>query len=232
VNARGKTGSWRPELERLHAGIAGVKELVVRLRKTADAWAGRPYAANPLIGGPDRPEEMMVDLRAFDCVTFVECVLAAARSRSPTGFLNELKRTRYRNGRVGWSSRLHYFSDWMKSNQKRKVIKIRTRGPGSRSIATRLDVIAGLPARSVRLHVVPKQEIHLARRRILDGSVVAFASTRSRLDFFHTGLIFVSNELLLYHASRKAKKVIAEPLEKYLKRNRMRGIAFASVEEP
>lgn len=205
-------------------------ETARRLRETADAWVGRPYVANSLIGGPDQPEELVVNLRAFDCVTFIECVLAAARSRSPRGFVDELKRTRYREGRVGWSSRLHYFSDWMKSNQARGAIKIRTRGTGSGCIEAGLDVVAGLSARRVRFHVVPKSKIHLARRRIRDGSIVAFASTRSKLDFFHTGLIFVEEEMLLCHASRKAKRVIAEPLAGYLKRNRMRGIAFASVE--
>ena len=199
------------------------------MRRIADAWLGRPYVADTLTGGPDRPERLVVNLRAFDCVTFIECVLAKARSRSRKGFIEELKKIRYRKGRVEWSARLHYFSDWMKNNQKRGVIRIRTPGPGSRSIETGLDVIAGLPARRVRFHVVPKQKIHLARRRITDGSIVAFASTRAKLDFFHTGLIFMSDELMLYHASRKAKKLIAEPLERYLKRNRMRGIAFASV---
>lgn len=201
-----------------------------RMRRIADAWLGRPYVSDSLIGGPERPEKLVVNLQAFDCVTFIECVLARARSRSRKGFIEELKKIRYRGGRVEWSARLHYFSDWMKSNQKRGVIKIRTRGPGSRLIEAKMDVIPGLPARSVRFHVVPKNKIHLARRRIVDGSIAAFASTRSRLDFFHTGLIFMNDELMLYHASRKAKKVIAEPLEKYLKRNRMRGIAFASVE--
>lgn len=201
-----------------------------RMRRIAESWLGRPYVSDSLIGGPDRPEKLVVNLQAFDCVTFIECVLAKARSRSRKGFIEELKKIRYREGRVEWSARLHYFSDWMKSNQKRGVIKIRTRGPGSRSIETGLGVIEELPVRRVRFQVVPKQKIHLARRRISDGSIVAFASTRSRLDFFHTGLIFMGDGLVLYHASRKAKKVIAEPLEKYLKQNRMRGIAFASVE--
>jgi hypothetical protein len=200
------------------------------MRRIANAWLGRPYVADSLIGGPDKPERLVVNLQGFDCVTFIECVLAKARTRSRKQFVEELKKTRYREGRVEWSARLHYFSDWMKSNQKRGVIKIRTRGPGSRSIQTRLDVVEGLPGRSVRFHVVPKQKIHLARGRIREGSIVAFASTRSKLDFFHTGLIFMGDELMLFHASRKAKKVIAEPLERYLKRNRMRGIAFASVE--
>ena len=200
------------------------------MRKTADAWVGRPYVSDSLIGGPDEPEKLVVNLEAFDCVTFIESILALARSRSRKGFIDELKRTRYREGRVEWSSRLHYFSDWMKSSQKRGAINIRTRGPGSRIIETKLGVVEGLPERRVRFHVVPKQKVHLARRRISDGSIVAFASTRSKLDFFHTGLIFNEEGMLLYHASRKAKKVIAEPLTDYLKRNRMRGIAFATVE--
>ena len=201
-----------------------------RMRRIAETWLGRPYVADSLIGGPGRTEKLVVNLRGFDCVTFIECVLAKARSRSRRGFIEELKKIRYREGRVEWSARLHYFSDWMKSNQKRGVIKNRTRGPGSHYIETRLGVIAGLPERSVRFHVVPKRKIHLARGRIADGSIVAFASTRAKLDFFHTGLIFIGDKLMLYHASRKAKKVIAEPLERYLKRNRMRGIAFAGVE--
>jgi hypothetical protein len=200
------------------------------MRRVADAWLGRPYVADSLIGGPDKSERLVVNLKAFDCVTFIECVLAKARTRSRKEFIDELKKIRYRGGRVEWSARLHYFSDWMRSNQKRGVIKVRTRGAGSHCIETLLGVLDGLPARRVRFHVVPKHKIHLARERIRDGSIVAFASTRSKLDFFHTGLIFISDELMLYHASRKARKVIAEPLEKYLKRNRMRGIAFASVE--
>ena len=214
----------------LHHMLADELDIGRRMRRVADAWAGRPYSADPLIGGPDEPERLVLDLKSFDCVTFIESVLAMARSRSRKEFVDEVKKTRYRKGSVEWSSRLHYFSDWMKSNQKRGVIRIRTRGPGSRIIETGLGVVEGLPARRVRFHVVPKQKIHLARRRISDGSIVAFASTRSMLDFFHTGLIFNREGMLLYHASRKANKVIAEPLDDYLKRNRMRGIAFASPE--
>jgi hypothetical protein len=218
----------------LHQILADELDIGRRMRRIADAWLGRPYIADSLIGGPGQPERLVVNLQAFDCVTFVECVLAVARSRSRKGFAEELKKTRYREGRVAWSSRLHYFSDWMKSNQKRGAIKIRTRGPGSRVIETELGVLEGLPARRVRFHVVPKQKIHLARRRISAGSIVAFATTRPRLDFFHAGLLFPfsGDNLLLYHASRKAGKVVAEPLDGYLRRNRMRGIAFASAGAP
>jgi hypothetical protein len=92
-----------------------------------------------------------------------------------------------------------------------------------------------LPARRVRFHVVPKNDIRLALPRITNGSIVAFASVRSRLDYFHTGLLFFRSprlssvdELTLYQARKSAGKVIEEPLTDFLKRERMRGVAFAA----
>jgi len=213
----------------MHRRLTGKSDIAQRMQKIATRWQGRPYIPDSLIGGPDLQEKLVVNLRAFDCVTFVESVLALARSRSTRGFLGELKSIRYRGGQIDWFSRLHYFSDWMKSNHARGTVRIRTRGAGSRSIEARLSLLDDLPPRRCRFHVVPKRKLHQARRRIENGSVIGFASVRSRLDFFHTGLLFIQDDqLLLFHASRSAKKVVAEPLAGFLQRNRMRGIAFAA----
>ncbi len=204
------------------------------MHRLADMFVGRPYIANSLIGGPHEPEKLVVNLEAFDCVTFIESILALARSSSPTGFIKELKEIRYRQGLVDWAARLHYFSDWMKSNQRRGIVRIRTHGAGSHSSEKTLTAIKGLPARKVQFQIVPKSKLPLARRRISNGSIVAFGALRSGLDFFHTGLLFFPKlsvgpleEMVLYHASRDAKKVVAEPIYDFLQRNRMRGIAFA-----
>ncbi len=84
---------------------------------------------------------------------------------------------------------------------------------------------------------MPKSKLALARRRISNGSIVAFGALRSGLDFFHTGLLFFPKlsvgpleEMVLYHASRDAKKVVAEPIYDFLQRNRMREITFADGE--
>ncbi len=199
------------------------------MRLAAMGLLGRPYAADTLIGGPQERERLVVNLAGFDCVTLVEIVLALARSQSPTGFLRELRQTRYRDNRVAWTSRLHYFSDWMTSNQRRGAVQIRTRGKGSRLIDTRLDLIPGLPPRRASFHVVPKRRLPTAQARIDHGAIVAIASVRARLDFFHTGLLFdQADGPTLVHASRRAGEVIAEPLADFLQRNRTRGIAFAS----
>ena len=126
----------------------------------------------------------------------------------------------------------------MKNNQRRGIIRIRTRGAGSHSSEKTLTALKGLPARKVRFQIVPKSKAHQARRRITDGSIVAFGALRSGLDFFHTGLLFFPKmpgdrfkEIVLYHASREARKVVAEPLYDFLQINRMRGIAFAAPQD-
>jgi hypothetical protein len=231
--------SWEQAVDMIHRLVAGEPKLARRVRMVADAFVGRPYVIDPLIGGPKVPEKLVIRFDAFDCITFIESVLALAKSTSRKGFISELKKARYRDGVVAWSSRLHYFSDWMRHNQKRGAIKIRTRGSGARSIDTAISLIKALPARRIRIHVVPKKDIGLALHRISNGSVVAFASVRPTLDFFHTGLIFSGTkpvrsveELLLYSPPKSIGKVIAEPLSDFLKRNRMRGLAFATILEP
>jgi hypothetical protein len=227
---RGKSKAWEKAVEALHASVGAEADTGRRMQTLAAALTGRPYVSHPLVGSASEDEQLVVGLSAFDCVTWVESILALARSRSNKGFVAELRRIRYREGRVTWSSRLHYFSDWMGHNHRRGAIKIRTRGAGSRSILVTLGTLAGLPTRSVRIQVVPKHRIRQARRRIGNGSIVAFATVRSRLDFFHTGLLFGApgEEITLCHASRSKGRVVAEPLDRYLKRNRMRGIAFAT----
>jgi hypothetical protein len=218
----------------LHGVIRTDTDVASRMYTLAQALIGCPYLANSLGGGPDKPETLTINLRAFDCVTLVECVLALARSRSQGRFVQELQHTRYRHGRVTWASRLHYFSEWMTHNHQRGAVRIRTPGKGSRVVQAKLGVIPELPTRHVQFHVVPKQRIEQVHRRITHGSIVAFASVRAKLDFFHTGLIFVNaaerqpkDSLTLVHASKTAGQVIQEPLGEFLQRNRMRGVAFA-----
>ena len=82
-------GSWEQAVDAIHRLVAGEPKLARRVRKVADAFLGRPYVIDPLIGGPEVPEKLVVQFEAFDCVTFIESVLALAKSRSKTGFLTE-----------------------------------------------------------------------------------------------------------------------------------------------
>ncbi|MBI3364416.1 MAG: DUF1460 domain-containing protein, partial [Ignavibacteriae bacterium] len=90
-------------------------------------FLGKPYEANTL----DRSdsEQLVINLHSFDCVTFVENVLALARNiksnrLSLDAYTGELRKIRYRGGKIdGYASRLHYFSEWMRDNEKKEILR-------------------------------------------------------------------------------------------------------------
>ena len=56
---------------------------VSRRIEKATAWfLGRPYVEGSLGGGPDSTEDLRILLDAFDCVTFMETVMAFALAQS------------------------------------------------------------------------------------------------------------------------------------------------------
>jgi len=86
-----------------------------------------PYKAGTL-EGPGK-EKLIVNVSAFDCTTFVETILAltkcaACGKLSRSEFRRNLKLIRYRQGKIdGYSSRLHYFINWLHDNEKKKTLK-------------------------------------------------------------------------------------------------------------
>jgi len=97
----------------------------------AISWwkSGNSFFISPTNREPSKDstkEKLIVNVSAFDCTTFVETVLALARCAvvgkcSNHEFRKHLKSIRYGNGKIsGYSSRLHYFTDWLRDNEKRE----------------------------------------------------------------------------------------------------------------
>jgi hypothetical protein len=94
-------------------------------------FVGSPYVPGTLEVAD--PEALVVNLREFDCVTFVESAFALAKlvqtlprdveADDPTvheRYAHLLADLRYRDGRIdGYPSRLHYFSEWIQDNARR-----------------------------------------------------------------------------------------------------------------
>ncbi len=222
---------WARELAELQSKTKRIEQTGQRMKWIASTFVNRPYLENPLIGGPKTKERLSINLAGFDCVTFVESVLAISRSRSKSGFLNEIKNIRYRDGKISWEKRLHYFSEWMNSNSKKGILKLKSLKPAAKKIRFKLAIIKDLPVKKLSMNVVPKNRLYSVSTYIEDGTIIAFATTRANLDYFHTGLLFwkdePKSELFLYHASKTKGCVIKEPLKSFLKRNRMRGFSLA-----
>lgn len=106
---------------------ADMGEAIARIGET---FVGDPYTPGTLEVA--EPEALVVNLREFDCVTFVEAAVALARvvqgvapevtdpEALKARYIEELAQLRYRHGVIdGYPSRLHYFSEWIADNEDR-----------------------------------------------------------------------------------------------------------------
>lgn len=199
-----------------------------------------PYKAGSLDNG--KKEALTVDISSFDCVTFVETVLALAftdREQGPhyKDFLKNLQLIRYRDGKIdGYGSRLHYFSDWIQNNEQKGFIKEITQEiggtPGFLDISfmtAHVDNYPSLKNDSINKVIVEEQEKKLSGTpfycllksnltnrnlsHIQNGNIIALVTSVKGLDISHVGFaIWENNELHLLHASARYGKVVIEPV--------------------
>lgn len=93
---------------------------LVQALATQPHLLGRPYVAAPLDRNAE-PEHLDTAFAGFDCVTYVETVLALAETlveqrANPQRYGENLAALRYREARPAYCERLHYFSDWARRN--------------------------------------------------------------------------------------------------------------------
>ena len=211
-------------------------------------FLGAPYKEATL-DGPGR-ERLIVNLRQFDCWTFVESMLALARwfasgKKSSSEYLRQLKLIRYRRGVIaGYASRLHYFTDWLRDNEKKKTIKNVTRALGGRSRRENINFMTtnrGLypelknksnyqqmltAERNIsrrNITIIDKNTISARIKNIQTGDIIAFATNVEGLDVAHVGFaLWQRKNLYLLHASSKEGAVVIskKTLAAYLKYNK------------
>jgi len=221
-------------------------------------FLGAPYVAGTL--ETKRTEHLVVNLREYDCVTFVENAVALAldfksEEKSFESFRRLLRKIRYRHRRLrGYSSRLHYFSDWIHDNQKKGVVRDVTAEIGGRPFRKAITFMTTNPdlypplknAANLRrmksvertisrrsLFFIPKKGMRRREDRIRNGDLIAITTDTEGLDVQHVGLAArVKNRIHLLHASRFEGKVVLskKTLYRYLMQSRARsGIMVARL---
>jgi hypothetical protein len=196
-----------------------------RIEFLSREFIGHPYTTTPLIGSAEQPEEFIASLDGFDCVTYVETVLALARASKVDEFSDWLRRIRYESGRVDWKKRNHYMTRWIRNNTRLGAVRrVSMRVPLTMKRRT-LRVVSGLPSLPIRFKCAPKTSFPRLKRYLKTGDIIFFASTRKYLDVFHCGVLVRKNEKLrLRHASRRRNGVVEQDLGEFLKDNRMAGL--------
>jgi len=187
---------------------------------------GHPYQPNPLIGSADTAEVFTASLDGFDCVTYLETILALARSSKVDDFTEWLRKIRYERGSIHWERRNHYMTLWIRNNARAGTV----RPVSVRSVPTLfrervLNVVPGLGALRTRVKCVPKRAVPRLAAHLQSGDLIFFASTRTNLDVFHAGIIVRDGERVrMRHASRSQGFVVEQELSEFLKANRMAGV--------
>ncbi len=235
-----------------------IGELMCRF---GELFLGTLYAAGTLESS-DGVERCRVDFTGVDCFTFVEATLCLARALkrgNPTyeGFMEEVIRTRYRDGRLGdYPSRLHYTADWLYDNERRGILRNITCDLGGKPRQISVSYMSQHPHQypalrrrpelleqivliehQINAHqhwYIPRESVSTVLPYLQAGDILAFTTSRPGLDYAHLGLSYpVGGVPHLLHASQTAGKVIVDkPLLDYLARVPTHtGIAVARAAE-
>jgi N-acetylmuramoyl-L-alanine amidase-like protein len=219
-------GLSRRRVEQLLAKTKSHRTAGNRIEVLSHQFLGLPYKINPLIGSSDQQEIFTVSLDGFDCVTYVETILALARSATVDEFIAWMRRIRYDGGRPEWKRRNHYMIFWIRNNIREGALRrVLPRGVAVTVKKRTLDLLPGLQARRARFTCVPKSSLIRLAPSLRTGDVILFASTRKHHDVFHCGIIVRDKDrLLMRHASRSRGEVVEQALKEFLKANRMAGV--------
>ena len=238
-------GQDRLKIEQWLQEAQGLPQDSCRTLHFAKNMLGVPYVAGTLDGNEE--EQLVVRIDALDCTTFVETVLAFCIAdkrgeRDFEGFKKALTDVRYRDGILnGYTSRLHYFSDWIRNNEQMGFVKECTSETACSQpkeiwldfMTTHVDsylpmkkdpeLVKEMAAheknwQGMVVSYIPKENLNLSsdELKIKDGDVLAMVTNIKGLDIVHVGFAFwKEGKLHLLHASSSAKKVIEDPQTQY-----------------
>lgn len=227
----------------------------------AGAFQGVPYGVGTL--EHSAVEQLVVRTDSLDCTTFVETVTALflaskINSSDYSDFCNSLRYVRYRDGVIdGYSSRLHYFSDWVSDNVRKGILYEVTDDMDHRTRKLSLDYMTSHkeaykqlrdnPENISRMRdieslwseyemtYIPKEHLDKGKTELCidNGDIIALTTDIEGLDVVHLGFAYwIDDELHLLHASSLKNRVVLdeESLYHYLmKRKRHTGIRVIRI---
>jgi hypothetical protein len=210
----------------------------------ARKFLGRPYVAHTLEGND--PEQLVVNTRQLDCTTLVENVVALTyctqqRLLTYRAFKHALIDMRYRGGILkGYTSRLHYFTDWIVENSRsglvteiqqpqtvfsaiQKVsVNYMSQHPQSyKALKVHPEYVPEIRWMEQRVsgqqfRYIPKARVGRSaelRQAVKDGDIIAITCNKAGLDIAHLGFaVWKNGNLHLLNASQLHKQVVEEPM--------------------
>jgi len=187
-----------------------IGKIIVEIGKQ---FIGSDYIAHSLEVGDN--EDIVVNLRKFDCTTFLDNSLVLARliksnDTSFTDYTKELTKERYRNGKLNqYPSRLHYFTDWIYDAEKRGLIKNISKEIGGKLYCKKIFFMSKnyklykqlsnekfleeikqteKEINKRKYYYVSKEMISKVEDKIKTGDLIAITTSVEGLDIAHVGI--------------------------------------------
>lgn len=182
-------------------------------------------------------EKLVVNLKQFDCMTFVENVLALYKTINTkpdfSNFKSCLENIRYRKGHLDrYLSRLHYTSEWIEDNVKKGNVSLVDLGDSAgdfdinvyfmshnshlykaiKGNKQNIDSIAGIEKRlnALTYKYIPESNFECCPSFLQDGDIIIFTTKIPGLDFSHLGIAVKGKDGCFHfiHASSDHGKVV------------------------
>ncbi|MFT4464072.1 MAG: DUF1460 domain-containing protein [Sodalis sp. (in: enterobacteria)] len=198
------------------------------IEQVSQSFLGTPYQANTLIGSATEPEKLVVDFNGVDCFTFLDYVNALSQSANRTDFFNQLVKTRYKNGKVAFVNRKHFFTDWFASQPRNAVdVTAHIISPKAKVVHKHLNLKAGggkfIPAIGVferDITYIPAGDLdQAALNAIHSGDYIGIYSKLDGLDVSHVGIAIRKGDDLYYRnvsSLQRNRRVVDTPFMEYM----------------
>ncbi|MBA4373957.1 MAG: DUF1460 domain-containing protein [Thermodesulfovibrio sp.] len=216
----------RPDIEAMLAVSAKLSVPGDRIAFLSRRFLGVPYQASTLTSSAEGSGQLVLALEAVDCFTLLDYVEALRRATNFDEFTDNLIRTRYRHGIISYTSRNHFFTDWLFYNAAHvfdatglvggeaslKVEKVLNRKQdGSffvRGISPVVRTMAYIPAAGF---------IDGASEKLLTGDYAGIYSELPGLDVSHVGIVVRDGaDIFFRHASARYGEVVDEDFTLYV----------------
>ncbi len=220
-------GSW--DVQRITSLLGALSFLPTqqRVATISKAMLGIPYNDKTLIGDVNTKEELVINLAAVDCFTFLDYVEAMRRSKDFGEFKDNLISVRYRARKIDFQYRNHFFTDWISYGHSSVFDITELLGGASTKIVNktlnlkkdRSNYLQGLPPVKRTIRYIPSSKINKnLLRQLQTGDYIGIYTRQQGLDVSHVG-IFIRDELgreVLRHASSVKGKVVDQDFIAYV----------------
>ncbi len=222
-------GKWtQNKLDHLLSESSKIKAVGSRIDFISRQFLDTEYKESTLTGNITTPEVVVINLEGVDCFTFIDYVEAMRLSASFSEFRENLKRVRYRTGRVSFESRNHFFTDWREHNSE-FVNDVTEQICGQKTESTIKTLnkkadstyfLPGIHAQQRDVQYIPSNVIDdSVVDKLMTGDYAGIYSEREGLDVSHVGIIIKDKDsIFLRHASseKKHEKVIDQDFKQYI----------------